>query len=119
MIFIPTREKENVCCAGYLWNSKTRMCQGIIDIQLNMIQLIYLYSYDNMRIYMKCMNVICHLFSKECHPGQYGINCSSQCPYPSYGKACQKTCSCESSLCHHVKGCSWTTSELLLYLYIC
>ncbi|XP_056020590.1 uncharacterized protein LOC125664814 [Ostrea edulis] len=42
---------------------------------------------------------------QECLPGYFGINCSQQCRFPSYGGECQNICSCEPASCHHAIGC--------------
>ena len=40
-----------------------------------------------------------------CPPGYYGMNCSSQCPFPSFGVLCSDTCLCNVTECNHVNGC--------------
>lgn len=51
------------------------------------------------------------IFFIECHAGFLGDNCSISCPYPSYGKLCNQMCGCSKSSCHHIYGCSFTTSS--------
>ncbi|XP_078333664.1 uncharacterized protein LOC144625649 [Crassostrea virginica] len=41
----------------------------------------------------------------ECENGYFGTNCSSQCPYNSYGKACQMFCNCPEASCNFAEGC--------------
>lgn len=45
-----------------------------------------------------------------CMPGYSGVNCSLQCPYPSYGVNCQKICNCIQELCDVSTGCQQTTT---------
>ena len=40
-----------------------------------------------------------------CLPGYFGMNCSSECPFPSFGFLCDDACLCNTTECHHVKGC--------------
>ena len=55
--------------------------------------------------------IMCMLYLIECPAGFLGDNCSISCPYPSYGKLCNHMCGCAKSSCHHVYGCSITTSS--------
>lgn len=42
----------------------------------------------------------------ECGAGLYGINCSTPCRYPNYGKDCQQECSeCGQEKCNSTLGC--------------
>lgn len=42
----------------------------------------------------------------ECEAGFYGINCSTPCRYPNYGKDCQQECSdCGQEKCNSTLGC--------------
>ena len=78
-----------------------------------------------------CFILIVHFFSfifflmntemtkNQCHKGilftfihhtglnshAYGMNCSSQCPFPSFGVLCSDTCLCNVTECNHVNGC--------------
>ena len=45
-----------------------------------------------------------------CLPGYYGMNCSSQCPFPSFGVLCSDTCQCNATECHHGNGCRKRTT---------
>lgn len=40
-----------------------------------------------------------------CNNGFFGPLCSQKCPYPSFGKECQKICKCENKTCDHRQGC--------------
>lgn len=40
-----------------------------------------------------------------CNNGYFGPLCSQKCPYPSFGKECQKICKCENKICDHRQGC--------------
>lgn len=46
----------------------------------------------------------------DCMPGYTGMNCSSKCPYPSYGRNCQGVCNCDSNQCDVSIGCKNRTS---------
>lgn len=39
-------------------------------------------------------------------PGYIGMNCSSKCPYPTYGIKCQEICNCSKEACDLTTGCS-------------
>uniref|UniRef100_A0A8W8MRR1 TNFR-Cys domain-containing protein n=1 Tax=Magallana gigas TaxID=29159 RepID=A0A8W8MRR1_MAGGI len=41
----------------------------------------------------------------KCSTGYTGINCTEQCPFPTYGEICQKLCNCDSTLCDFSTGC--------------
>lgn len=41
----------------------------------------------------------------DCAPGYFWINCSKACQYPTYGKRCNKTCTCLELLCNVTNGC--------------
>lgn len=50
----------------------------------------------------------------DCPLGFYGINCSSPCRYPNFGKLCQQDCShCEKEVCNSSFGC--LTSNVTAY----
>lgn len=40
-----------------------------------------------------------------CDIGFVGLNCATQCSYPSFGRECQSECQCNKSLCNHAYGC--------------
>ncbi|XP_078325440.1 uncharacterized protein LOC111126649 [Crassostrea virginica] len=44
-------------------------------------------------------------FCEACPDGYFGNNCSVQCPYPSFGLFCGKTCNCSQSQCDPALGC--------------
>ena len=50
----------------------------------------------------------------ECPVGYYRDNCSLPCPPTTYGIYCAEHCSCSSTSCHHVYGC--TVTEGIIYL---
>ncbi|XP_056014890.1 multiple epidermal growth factor-like domains protein 11 isoform X2 [Ostrea edulis] len=41
----------------------------------------------------------------ECLPGFAGVNCSTKCKYPYFGKKCGQRCTCSNTTCDHVTGC--------------
>ncbi|XP_062605554.1 uncharacterized protein LOC134267349 [Saccostrea cucullata] len=41
----------------------------------------------------------------ECSPGYYGLNCTSVCQYPTYGRTCKFKCSCNEEFCDIAFGC--------------
>lgn len=43
-------------------------------------------------------------------PGYTGMNCSSKCPYPSFGRKCQELCNCSENQCDISRGCNSLTS---------
>lgn len=40
-----------------------------------------------------------------CADGLFGPVCMEKCPYPTYGKNCQKICKCNIETCDHKEGC--------------
>lgn len=46
----------------------------------------------------------------ECTPGYTGPNCTAQCPYPTYGFACQGFCNCSNDTCNMSWGCISSTT---------
>lgn len=52
----------------------------------------------------------------ECSPGYTGHRCALKCPYPGYGKECQKVCNCSMEYCDLVSGC---LSSECLYIFLC
>lgn len=52
-----------------------------------------------------CEKVIIECMLLECSTGYTGINCTEQCPFPTYGEICQKLCNCDSTLCDFSTGC--------------
>lgn len=51
-----------------------------------------------------CINLFKGIFV-ECEAGYFGTNCSSRCPYNSYGKECQMVCKCPEDSCNFAVGC--------------
>lgn len=49
-------------------------------------------------------------FKLECTPGYTGPNCTAQCPYPTYGFACQGFCNCSNDTCNMSWGCISSTT---------
>lgn len=47
--------------------------------------------------------------------GYTGANCTTQCPYPSYGDACQGTCNCSIDICDMSWGCRTLTTLTTSY----
>lgn len=39
-------------------------------------------------------------------PGISGINCTHECPFPTYGIRCQELCNCNKDQCEVATGCS-------------
>lgn len=46
----------------------------------------------------------------ECLPGYIGRNCTSKCPYPTYGIKCQEICYCSNNQCDASSGCNTVTT---------
>uniref|UniRef100_A0A8W8JLR3 Uncharacterized protein n=1 Tax=Magallana gigas TaxID=29159 RepID=A0A8W8JLR3_MAGGI len=47
---------------------------------------------------------------EKCTPGYTGPNCTAQCPYPTYGFACQGFCNCSNVTCNMSWGCISSTT---------
>lgn len=47
-----------------------------------------------------------------CLSGYFGTNCSTTCPYPYYGKFCEKACHCNAIDCDHAFGCQRNNLEI-------
>lgn len=43
-------------------------------------------------------------------PGYIGINCTTSCPPPTYGHACQSFCDCKEDMCDVSTGCTQNTT---------
>lgn len=43
-------------------------------------------------------------------PGYSGINCTTGCPYPTYGHGCQGLCDCNVDMCDVSTGCTQITT---------
>lgn len=46
-------------------------------------------------------------------PGYIGQNCSTKCPYPSYGNRCQGYCDCNNDTCDVSTGCRSLTTGII------
>lgn len=53
----------------------------------------------------------------ECMQGYHGVNCSIQCPFPTYGIRCQKYCTCSRDLCDVSTGCYTLVDSILIFPY--
>uniref|UniRef100_A0A8W8JI71 TNFR-Cys domain-containing protein n=1 Tax=Magallana gigas TaxID=29159 RepID=A0A8W8JI71_MAGGI len=40
-----------------------------------------------------------------CQDGYYWLNCTRQCPFPTYGTKCKYNCSCNKESCDFMVGC--------------
>ena len=49
-----------------------------------------------------------------CQPGYGGPNCTSFCPYPTYGDRCQGICDCDNNSCDVTTGCRTPTTGYFL-----
>lgn len=45
-------------------------------------------------------------YSLGCDDGFFGPICMQKCPYPTYGRECQKICKCDNETCDHTHGCT-------------
>lgn len=43
--------------------------------------------------------------NSACEVGYKGVDCETECPFPSYGRECQLICACEETDCDFVNGC--------------
>uniref|UniRef100_K1RZ66 Uncharacterized protein n=1 Tax=Magallana gigas TaxID=29159 RepID=K1RZ66_MAGGI len=48
---------------------------------------------------------------KKCMPGYTGLNCTTRCPYPTYGTRCQGYCNCSNYTCDVSTGCRTVTTD--------
>uniref|UniRef100_A0A8W8JI24 Uncharacterized protein n=1 Tax=Magallana gigas TaxID=29159 RepID=A0A8W8JI24_MAGGI len=48
---------------------------------------------------------------EQCMQGFTGENCSSACPYPTYGRDCQELCNCSKDICDVITGCQSFTTD--------
>lgn len=55
-------------------------------------------------------NITFHI--PACMPGYIGINCTSKCPYPTYGHGCQGFCDCNEVMCDVSNGCEPITTGI-------
>lgn len=49
--------------------------------------------------------------------GFTGKNCSSPCPYPTYGNECQNLCNCSKDMCNVFTGCQISTTGMFDLFY--
>lgn len=49
--------------------------------------------------------------------GYHGVNCSIQCPFPTYGIRCQTYCTCSRDLCDVSTGCYTLVDSILIFPY--
>uniref|UniRef100_A0A8W8JI82 Uncharacterized protein n=1 Tax=Magallana gigas TaxID=29159 RepID=A0A8W8JI82_MAGGI len=42
---------------------------------------------------------------ESCRQGYIGKNCTTSCPYPTYGHGCQGLCDCDEDTCNVSTGC--------------
>lgn len=75
--------------------------------------IVFFYIKHDMNLQLSLINVnmnletctFFHFFFLECHSGFIGLNCTSKCRYPSYGRACQNECNCNKIVCNPSTGC--------------
>lgn len=51
-------------------------------------------------------------------PGYSGVNCTADCPYPTYGDNCQDLCDCDEDICNVSTGCTQITTGGNM-VYVC
>lgn len=62
---------------------------------------------------------ICLFDNIDCLPGYIGMNCSSKCPFPTYGIKCQEICKCSNEQCDVTTGCNTViTGNVHLYIVV-
>lgn len=55
----------------------------------------------------------------ECMPGYSGLDCTTRCPYPTYGNRCQGYCNCSNYTCDVSTGCRTLTTGQSFFPYRC
>lgn len=50
------------------------------------------------------------LYFRICIQRYTGANCTTQCPYPTYGEECQETCNCSVDICDRFWACKSPTT---------
>lgn len=74
------------------------------------------FSIIDFNILHTCIYLSIYLLFLACMQGFTGDNCSSRCPYPTYGRDCQELCNCSKDMCDVSTGCqSFTTGYNVLY----
>ena len=63
----------------------------------------YLFLLKSYSLVNQFFNILKYI--KACKPGYFGDNCSSQCPFPSFGLQCLDKCNCSQSECDPELGC--------------
>lgn len=76
-----------------------------------------LYIIKNLVPYLVSWNLILYTYISlfmylflECMQGFSGENCSSTCPYLTYGRDCQELCNCSKDICDVFTGCQRFTT---------
>lgn len=59
-----------------------------------------------------------YIYFSECMPGYTGLNCTTKCPYPTYGERCQGYCDCSNNACDVSFGCIEITTSACMFLDI-
>lgn len=58
------------------------------------------------------------LFILECMPGYTGLNCTTKCPYPTYGERCQRYCDCTNYTCDASLGCEGIRACTFVFIIV-
>lgn len=58
------------------------------------------------------------LFILECMPGYVGLNCTTKCPYSTYGERCQGYCYCSNNTCDVSLGCEGLRACTFVFIIV-
>lgn len=104
----------NGCCVGYFWNFLVKKCEGRLLKMFKKFVLSFFAAFTISFYKLFWLNLISFLCI-ECAPGFTGVNCTSPCYYPSYGRRCQTNCNCRKKLCDIATGCRTVTTGHYIY----
>lgn len=58
------------------------------------------------------------MYFSEDMSGYTGLNCTTKCPYPTYGERCPGYCDCSNNACDESLGCIEITTSECVFLDI-
>lgn len=118
-MFFPHFRTIDGCCTGYFRSIENNKCESKLFFKTFSKWILSIYDlifnkglmWHNRQLFAKNGNFINFkfylvLFLLECIAGYIGLNCTTTCPYPSYGKRCQGYCNCSNETCDVSTGCT-------------